>query len=45
MPRDETTGEPDHVASAVAWFLDPANDWVTGQMIGVDSGLGTTHAG
>lgn len=34
-------GEPDEVASAIAWFLDPSNGWVTGQVLGVDGGLGT----
>jgi NAD(P)-dependent dehydrogenase (short-subunit alcohol dehydrogenase family) len=34
-------GEPDEVASAIAWFLDPANSWTTGQVLGVDGGLGT----
>ena len=33
-------GEPEHVASLVAWLLDAENDWVTGQVIGVDGGLG-----
>lgn len=33
-------GDPEQVASAAAWFLDPANDWVTGQALGVDGGLG-----
>jgi len=33
-------GEPDEVASALAWFLDPAQRWVTGQVLGVDGGLG-----
>ena len=32
-------GEPDDVASAVTWLLDPDNDWVTGQVLGVDGGL------
>ena len=33
-------GEPEHVASLVEWLLNPENDWITGQVIGVDGGLG-----
>ena len=33
-------GRPDDIASAITWLLDPKNDWVTGQVIGVDGGLG-----
>jgi len=32
-------GEPAHIASLAAWLLDPANDWITGQVIGLDGGL------
>jgi NAD(P)-dependent dehydrogenase (short-subunit alcohol dehydrogenase family) len=32
-------GEPEDVASLIAWLLDPANNWVTGQLFGVDGGL------
>ena len=32
-------GEPADVASCITWLLDPANAWVTGQVIGVDGGL------
>ena len=28
-------GEPEDVSSAVCWFLDPKNSWVTGQILGV----------
>ena len=33
-------GEPQHVASLVDWLLNPENDWITGQVIGIDGGLG-----
>ena len=33
-------GEPEQVASLVAWLLDAENDWITGQVMGVDGGLG-----
>ncbi|MEM9704195.1 MAG: SDR family oxidoreductase [Planctomycetota bacterium] len=32
-------GEPNDVAAAVHFLLDPANSWITGQEIGVDGGL------
>ncbi|MEM7206174.1 MAG: SDR family oxidoreductase [Planctomycetota bacterium] len=32
-------GEPEDVASAIAWLLDPANDWITGEVLAVDGGL------
>jgi 3-oxoacyl-[acyl-carrier protein] reductase len=37
-------GEPDDVAAAVCWLLDPSTSWVTGQVIGVDGGLSTVRA-
>lgn len=33
-------GEPSDVAAMVAFLLDPANTWITGQTFGVDGGLG-----
>ncbi|ODA31255.1 SDR family NAD(P)-dependent oxidoreductase [Planctopirus hydrillae] len=33
-------GEPDDVASLMQWLLDPAQTWVTGQIFGIDGGLG-----
>jgi NAD(P)-dependent dehydrogenase (short-subunit alcohol dehydrogenase family) len=34
-------GDPRDVASAILWLLDPAQSWVTGQVLGVDGGLAT----
>ena len=36
-------GEPEDVAGAIAWLLDPATTWVTGQVLGVDGGLGSAR--
>ncbi|MEM6654880.1 MAG: SDR family oxidoreductase [Planctomycetota bacterium] len=37
-------GEPGDIASAICWLLDPANSWVSGQVINVDGGLSRLHA-
>jgi len=37
-------GEPAEVASAICWLLDSTQVWVTGQVIGVDGGLGKVQA-
>jgi NAD(P)-dependent dehydrogenase (short-subunit alcohol dehydrogenase family) len=34
-------GTPEQVASALDWLLNPEQNWVTGQIIGVDGGLAT----
>jgi NAD(P)-dependent dehydrogenase (short-subunit alcohol dehydrogenase family) len=34
-------GQPEDIASAICWLADPKNDWVTGQVLGVDGGLGS----
>lgn len=34
-------GEPEDIASAIAWLLDGEQSWVTGQVLGVDGGLAT----
>jgi 3-oxoacyl-[acyl-carrier protein] reductase len=33
-------GTGDDIAAAITWLLDPTTSWVTGQIIGVDGGLG-----
>jgi NAD(P)-dependent dehydrogenase (short-subunit alcohol dehydrogenase family) len=37
-------GEPAEVASAICWLLDVEQSWVTGQVIGIDGGLGHVQA-
>jgi 3-oxoacyl-[acyl-carrier protein] reductase len=37
-------GEPAEVASMIFWLLQVENSWVTGQVFGVDGGLGTLRA-
>lgn len=37
-------GQPEDVADAICWLADPEADWVTGQVIGVDGGLGTVRS-
>lgn len=32
-------GKPEDAARAIAFLLDPANDWITGQVMGIDGGL------
>ncbi len=34
-------GEPSEVAGLIAWLLGPPSAWITGQVIGIDGGLGS----
>ena len=37
-------GTPEDVAAAIEFLLNPENQWITGQVIGVDGGLGTVRS-
>lgn len=37
-------GEPEDVARAICFLLDPAQSWITGQVLGVDGGLADVKA-
>jgi NAD(P)-dependent dehydrogenase (short-subunit alcohol dehydrogenase family) len=34
-------GQSEDVANLAAFLLNPANSWITGQIIGVDGGIGS----
>lgn len=36
-------GAPDDVARTIVFLLDPANGWLTGQVVGVDGGFGAVR--
>ncbi len=36
-------GEPGDISSMIEWLLDPANNWITGQVFSVDGGLSSLH--
>lgn len=33
-------GQPEHIAEAILFLLNPTNNWITGEMISVDGGMG-----
>ena len=37
-------GTPDDLVAPARWLLDPASDWVTGQVIPVDGGMSRLKA-
>ena len=38
-------GVPGDIAEAIEFLLGTGSDWITGQVLGIDGGLGTTRAG
>jgi len=32
-------GEPSDVAAGIEWLLEPQQNWITGQVLGIDGGL------
>ncbi|HMP73962.1 MAG TPA: SDR family oxidoreductase [Kiritimatiellia bacterium] len=37
-------GQPDDIAASLEWLLNPAQRWITGQIIGIDGGLSTVRS-
>ena len=37
-------GTPEDIAQAIVFLLDPANNWITGQVLAVDGGLSSVRA-
>ncbi len=37
-------GKPADVAAAIEWLLNPRQSWVTGQVLGIDGGLGSVRS-
>jgi len=37
----QRVGEPQDIASAVAFLLGESSDWMTGQILAIDGGLGS----
>ncbi|MDX1837543.1 NAD(P)-dependent oxidoreductase [Legionella taurinensis] len=37
-------GHPDDIARAILFLMDPQNNWITGQVLGVDGGLSAVRA-
>ena len=41
----QRVGEPSDIANAVAFLLNPANSWITGQILSVDGGMSSLKLG
>ena len=37
--------DPEDVAAAIAWLLEPINSWLSGQVVSVDGGLALLYGG
>lgn len=45
MHAVDRLGEPEDIASAVLWLLEPENSWITGSVFNIDGGLASVRKG
>ncbi|MCO6044177.1 SDR family oxidoreductase [Aeoliella sp. ICT_H6.2] len=45
MHAVDRLGEPEDIASAVLWLIEPENSWITGSVFNIDGGLASVRRG